>query len=137
VSGIFDKSQPTLDLRPGPLLQLGMSLHSVRSQGVTINREIDTKTGWIHRMIGPCTIAGNTIYPSLGFHNDILECISFAFTDEHRNLRNQHDIFLQDAFGKPQSKDEHGTHYVFAWGTISSALDPHGGAAQIVMAFTA
>jgi hypothetical protein len=138
VTGIFDKSHPTLDLRPGPLLRLGMTFQAVCREGVTFNREIDMKTGWIHRMIGPYSIAGNTIYPSLGFHNAVLERINFAFTDEHlslTDLRDLHDKFLHNAFGTPQSKDEYATRYVFGWGGISSAPDPHGGAAQIFMAF--
>ena len=50
--GIFDRSQPTLDLRPGPLFRLGMTFQDVRREGVTFKPEIDMKTVWFTEWSG-------------------------------------------------------------------------------------
>jgi hypothetical protein len=113
-----------------------MTFQDVRSEGVTFKREIDMKTGWIYRMVGPYTINGHTVYPSLGFHNDVLQRMSLSFVHEEGSLaelRDLHDTLLRQELGIPSTSNPHVTTYGFAWGEISSETDPRGGTAQIVM----
>ena len=121
---------------PDFVFRLGMTLHDIREQGISFVRETDMKTGWITRTADYHIIKGHTIYPSLGFKNDILERISFSFTDEQVELpalRDMHDRFLVQELGQPTSRNTQTTSYTFPLGGISSDIDPRGGTAQIHM----
>ncbi|RUL78250.1 hypothetical protein [Dyella choica] len=115
----------------------GMTLQDVVSNGVTFNREIDMKTGWVFHMAGPYEIAGHAAHLSLGFEHDKLKTVAFSFADEAGSdlqaLRGKHEAFLLKALGQPSEKKPQQAIYRYPWGEITSEFDPRGGSCQILI----
>ncbi|SHH63118.1 hypothetical protein [Massilia sp. CF038] len=109
------------------------------AMGVKFNREIDMKTGWILRTMGPCSVFLRAANFSLAFLGENLKRASFAFADPaNKNLNelyNLHNQVLFNALGEPHSQLNHMVSYSYPWGAIVSELDPRSDSCNVTISW--
>jgi PAS domain S-box-containing protein len=79
--GIFDTTTGSLTIPNGLRLVVDMPLDRIVETGITFVREIALKTGWAYRTTSAFTVSGHVVYFALGFNDDRLRKVAFAFTD--------------------------------------------------------
>ena len=136
----FDTSHGALIAPNGFRFTQDLALDSVVRAGFMFIREISMRTGWTYKTTSAFTVSGHTVYFALGFKEERLRQIQFAFTDlrdeSAPKRRLAHDVFLAAELGPPAMKNEAFTGYDFPWGKITSAFDPRTNGTDITLSWT-
>lgn len=117
------------------VIRKDVSVIAVIDQGVKFDHEIDMGNGWVLRSSRRHFILGHEVNVTFNFFKDSLKMFGFALENEHgrdlEQLKKKHDNFLRNLLGDPQKKNEILVAYEFAWGSITSQIDPRGGSCSI------
>jgi|GEM_PF-4781324 len=121
------------------ILRNNLTPGELNAMGVRFNREIDMKTGWILRTMGPCSIFSHAANFSMAFLGESLKRVSFAFYDEANTnlneLHKSHNQMLFDELGEPHGQLNHMVNYNYPWGSIVSELDPRSDSCNITISW--
>jgi hypothetical protein len=121
------------------VLHANLKFQELVTAGMVFDHEFNMKTGWVFRTTGPHLLRGHEANLSLGFLNDEIKRVNFAFIEkkgmELKDLLDIHNRFLLQELGKPNSQSGDRVCYQFSWGAIESGIDPRGGACDIVLSW--
>ncbi|XBS70624.1 hypothetical protein ABK905_05495 [Acerihabitans sp. KWT182] len=134
---LFDTQTGEVFVGEHLVLRKNLTRQAVVNMGFVFYREFNMKTGWVHSATGPHLMAGRLANLALGFKDENLESVSFAFADKSitnvEDLHKLQDQVLIQELGVPDRKNEGYITYDFQWGGISSGLDPRGGSCDITI----
>lgn len=139
MSELFDVTNGDVHIGNQIVLRSGITPQELASAGLIFGREFDMKTGWVHRIVGPQTLAGHVIQLSLRFQNNSLKNVSLGVAGNPKADLDQqfkeHNAFLYQELGSPTTQDKwrQSICYQYEWGNIFSGVDLRGGRSYILV----
>jgi len=135
MSNLFDVASGEIHIGNHVTLRAGATPQELALAGLVFVRELNMKTGWIFKVTNSVVLAGHVVQFSLGFQDDVLKRASFGFTEnpalDMSALFAEHNVFLRQQLGNPNSQNDRQSLYQYVWGEIASVWDPRGGGSSI------